>query len=131
MSIKSQGHSLILVKGHSDFKVKCLTFGQFTQVSDSGPQGPLVVICFLSTTVARRVANRNHKLEEVDLSVSLYKPPKQRPFYGNRVIIEGESILNETLVSHEFIQIVSYIICFYFSVIDNFDPVYKKWTFTI
>ena len=44
MSIKSQGHSLILVKGHSDFKVKCLTFGLYTQVSDSGPQGPLVVV---------------------------------------------------------------------------------------
>ena len=34
--------ALILVKGHSDFKVKCLTFGLYTQVSDSGPQGPLV-----------------------------------------------------------------------------------------
>ena len=32
-----------LVKGHSDFKVKCLTFGLYTQVSDSGPLGPLVV----------------------------------------------------------------------------------------
>ena len=42
MSIKGQGHSLTLVKGHSDFKVKCLTFGLYTQVSDSGPHGPLV-----------------------------------------------------------------------------------------
>ena len=42
MSIKGQGHSLTLVKGHSDFKVKCLTFGLYNQVSDSGPQGPLV-----------------------------------------------------------------------------------------
>ena len=25
VSIKGQGHSLALVKGHSDFKVKCLT----------------------------------------------------------------------------------------------------------
>ena len=33
-----------LVKGHSDFKVKCLTFGLYTQVSDSGPLGPLVFI---------------------------------------------------------------------------------------
>ena len=33
-----------LVKGHSDFKVKCLTFGLYTQVSDSGPLGPLVCI---------------------------------------------------------------------------------------
>ena len=32
-----------LVKGHSDFKVKCLTFGLYTQVSDSGPLGPLVI----------------------------------------------------------------------------------------
>ena len=31
-----------LVKGQSDFKVKCLTFGLYTQVSDSGPLGPLV-----------------------------------------------------------------------------------------
>ena len=43
MSIKGQGHSLTLVKGHSDFKVKCLTFGLYTQVSDSGPHGPLVL----------------------------------------------------------------------------------------
>ena len=54
MSIEGQGHSLTLVKGHSDFKVKCLTFGLYTQVSDSGPLGPLVlkfadenfVVCF-------------------------------------------------------------------------------------
>ena len=42
MSINGQGHSLTLVKGHSDFKVKCLTFGLYTQVSDSGSLGPLV-----------------------------------------------------------------------------------------
>ena len=45
MSIKGHGHSLTLVKGHSDFKVKCLTFGLYTQVSDSGPLGPLVFVC--------------------------------------------------------------------------------------
>ena len=33
---------LTLVKGHSDFKVKCFSFGLYTQVSDSGPLGPLV-----------------------------------------------------------------------------------------
>ena len=32
-----------LVKGQSDFKVECLTFGLYTQVSDSGPLGPLVL----------------------------------------------------------------------------------------
>ena len=37
-----------LVKGHSDFKVKCLTFGLYTQVSDSGPLGPLVIVCYES-----------------------------------------------------------------------------------
>ena len=37
-----EGHFLTLVKSHSDFKVKCLTFGLYTQVSDSGPHGPLV-----------------------------------------------------------------------------------------
>ena len=42
LSIKGQGHSLTLVKGHSDFKVKYLTFGLYTQVSNSGPHGPLV-----------------------------------------------------------------------------------------
>ena len=42
MSVKGQGHSLTLVKGHSDFKVKYLTFSLCTQVSDSGPHGPLV-----------------------------------------------------------------------------------------
>ena len=42
MRIKGQGHSLTLVKGHSDFKVKCLSFGLYTQVSYSGPLGPLV-----------------------------------------------------------------------------------------
>ena len=42
MSIKGEGHSLTLVKGHSDFNVKCLTFGLYTQVSESGPLGPLV-----------------------------------------------------------------------------------------
>ena len=42
MSINGQGHCLTLVKGRSDFKVKCLTFGLHTQVSDSGPLGPLV-----------------------------------------------------------------------------------------
>ena len=43
LSIKGQGHSLTLVKGHSDFKVKCLTFGLYTKVSNSGPHGPLVI----------------------------------------------------------------------------------------
>ena len=43
MSINGQGHSLTLVKGHSDFKVKRLTFGLYTQVSNSGPLGPLVL----------------------------------------------------------------------------------------
>ena len=42
VSIKGQGQSLTLVKGHSGFKVKCLTFGLYTQVSYSGPLGPLV-----------------------------------------------------------------------------------------
>ena len=44
LSIKAQGHSLTLVKGHSDFKVKFLTFGLYTQVSYSGPHGPLVIL---------------------------------------------------------------------------------------
>ena len=43
MSIKYQVHFLTLVKDHSDFKVKRFDFGLYTQVSDSGPQGPLVI----------------------------------------------------------------------------------------
>ena len=37
-----------IVNGHSDFKVKCLTFGLYTQLSDSGPQGPLVANAVLT-----------------------------------------------------------------------------------
>ena len=48
LSIKSQGQSLTLVKGQSDFKVKCLTFGLYTQVSNSGPHGPLVLLSISS-----------------------------------------------------------------------------------
>ena len=44
--VKGQGHALTLVKGHSGFKVKRLTFGLYTQVSDSGPQGPLVTMFY-------------------------------------------------------------------------------------
>ena len=47
MSIKGQDHSLTLVKGHSDFKVKCLTFGLYTHVSDSGPLDPLLIIIII------------------------------------------------------------------------------------
>ena len=54
MSINGQGHSLTLVKGHSDFEVKCLTFGLYTQVSDSGPLGPLVFV-FLCVNSVRRL----------------------------------------------------------------------------
>ena len=43
-----------LVKGHSDFKVKCLTFGLYTQVSDSGPLGPLVFYV-MGKTVRRNI----------------------------------------------------------------------------
>ena len=44
-----------LVKGHSDFKVKCLTFGLYTQVSDSGPLGPLVYF-YLSKKIRLHVS---------------------------------------------------------------------------
>ena len=47
MSIKGQRHSLNLAKGHSDFKVM-FDFGLYTQVSDSGPHGPLVSSSFTS-----------------------------------------------------------------------------------
>ena len=51
LSIKGQGHSLTLVKGHLDFKAKCLNFGLYTQVSNSGPHGPLV---YTSTSLQPR-----------------------------------------------------------------------------
>ena len=49
--IKDQGHSLTFVKGHSDFKVKCLSFGLYTQVSDSGPLGSLVRFAFFANLI--------------------------------------------------------------------------------
>ena len=43
MSIKGQGHSFTFSKvTQIDFKVKLFGFGQYTQVSDTGPHGPLV-----------------------------------------------------------------------------------------
>ena len=45
-----------LVKGHSDFKVKCLTFGLYTQVSDSGPLGPLVVLMCRKTLITHSLS---------------------------------------------------------------------------
>ena len=48
LSIKGQGHTLILVKDHSDFKVT-FDFGLYTQVSDSGPHGPLVLDSLVSS----------------------------------------------------------------------------------
>ena len=41
-----------LVKGHSDFKVKCLTFGLYTQVSDSG----LLVLLFVTSLERHKVS---------------------------------------------------------------------------
>ena len=60
-----------LVKGHSDFKVKCLTFGLYTQVSDSGSLGPLVCIlpqltfcfCFWHTEFRFKFFGKIHLLE--------------------------------------------------------------------
>ena len=64
MSINGQGHSLTLVKGHSDFKVKCLTFGLYTQVSDSGPLGPLVLFCIIPTALRKAKIAYNFGLSE-------------------------------------------------------------------
>ena len=63
MSISGQGHSLTLVKGHSDFKVKCLNFGLYTQVSDSGPLGPLVVFC---------AGGRGRWLEDMNMRTTIF-----------------------------------------------------------
>ena len=69
MSIKGQGHSLTLVKGHSDFKVKCLTFGLYTQVSDSGPHGSLVSHTYLSFAVCISMNEKHflHGLQKLDV----------------------------------------------------------------
>ena len=48
-----------LVKGHSDFKVKCLTFGLYTQVSDSGPLGPLVGVMCCKTHLSHSLRKGN------------------------------------------------------------------------
>ena len=50
-----------LVKGHSDFKVKCLTFGLYTQVSDSGTLGPLVCQVDMSKVAAMVIYGKNLK----------------------------------------------------------------------
>ena len=54
MSIKGQGQSLTLAKGHSDFKVKYLT-GLYTQVSNSGPHG-LLVYFSLSSEIMENIS---------------------------------------------------------------------------
>ena len=58
---------MTLVKGHSDFKVKCLNLGLYTQVSDSGPLGPLV-FCFIdnSTLALYRVIHICDSLESAE-----------------------------------------------------------------
>ena len=66
MSIKGQGHSLTLVKGHSDFNIKCLTFGLYTQVSDSGPHGPLVFYT-VELQWLELLWNRENRFEEAIL----------------------------------------------------------------
>ena len=62
MSISGQGHSLTLVKGHSDFKVECLTFGLYTQVSNSGPLGPLVISEHRKSGDRKTSAQSNQKM---------------------------------------------------------------------
>ena len=79
MSIKGQGHSLTLVKGHSDFKVKCLTFGLYTQVSDSGPHGPLVIIILWDRKKVEKKKNerklkKEREKERREFIVHILKP---------------------------------------------------------
>ena len=46
------------------FQRKCLTFGLYTQVSDSGPQGPLVDNLFLVLAGVRRALSGDYGDEE-------------------------------------------------------------------
>ena len=78
MNIKSQGHSLILVKGHSDFKVKCLTLGLYTQVSDSGPQGPLVHC--LSEKIRLYVASESCARQKIHMKI--------KPYFLGKIIVK-------------------------------------------
>ena len=79
MSIKGQGHSLTLVKGHSDFEVKCLTFGLYIQVSDSGPLGPLVFE-LLSTLIGKNL------LQEQKILLKVHPILKELLSYDTTVI---------------------------------------------
>ena len=54
-----------LVKGHSDFKVKCLTFGLYTQVSNSGPLGPLVFIFNLILNLYKYISIHNTYIRSI------------------------------------------------------------------
>ena len=81
MSIK--GHSLTLVKGHSDFKVKCLTFGLYNQVSDSGPQGPLVQeLPEFAWTFANLIYAIDHPLEDFDALLQNTQVSNIRPIWA-------------------------------------------------
>ena len=56
-----------LVKGHSDFKVKCLTFGLYTQVSNSGPEA-LLFNNYIAVLVVNKqfgLKNNNNLLQVV------------------------------------------------------------------
>ena len=83
MIIKSQGHSLILVKSHSDFKVKC--FGLYAQVSNSGPQGPpLVRYCrdiflFLCFWQKESIIDAETENIFISLFISNYSVQRSRP----------------------------------------------------
>ena len=43
----------------------------------------------LSFTVAEHVANKAHRLNNIDRHVTLYKPRRPRPLYNDRLIIKG------------------------------------------
>ena len=85
MSIEGQGHSLTLVKGHSDFKVECLTFGLYIQVSDSGPLGPLV--CLSSTRHRKVVQNPQVTERERGVGRVVVKPNTAGGSVGRLVVI--------------------------------------------
>ena len=81
-----------LVKGHSDVKVKCLTFGLYTQVSDSGPLGPLVLVkeplikkgSFKSGPILKR---------EVKMKIAELLPLNMYPIISKPLLVEHVKLM--------------------------------------
>ena len=76
LSIKGQGYSFTLVKGHSDFIVKCLTFGLYTQVSDSGPHALLfhLLWCLFFTNTVQTMLKKAINMGRKGMALNCHGP---------------------------------------------------------